>query len=73
MNTERIVFTPVSCCYTGAPGLIWLIFWWLLIHDNPESHPRITREELDYIKASGLITRYNGKARAPCIHYNTTQ
>lgn len=33
---------------TGSLGLIWLVFWLLLYHP-PEKHPRLKREELDYI------------------------
>jgi ACS family hexuronate transporter-like MFS transporter len=35
---------------TGALGLIWLLFWFLMYH-RPEEHPKISREELDYIQS----------------------
>jgi ACS family hexuronate transporter-like MFS transporter len=33
---------------TGLLGLIWVAFWLPLYH-NPESHPKISKAELDYI------------------------
>ncbi len=35
---------------TGSFGFIWLIFW-LLLFKIPSSHPKITKEELDYISS----------------------
>jgi MFS transporter, ACS family, hexuronate transporter len=36
--------------FTGALGFIWLIFW-LLLYRRPEEHPRLSREELAYIRS----------------------
>jgi len=33
---------------TGALGFVWLTFW-LLLYRQPESHPRLSKAELDYI------------------------
>ncbi len=33
---------------TGALGFIWLIFWMALYH-KPKEHPKISKEELEYI------------------------
>ncbi|NQU54985.1 MAG: MFS transporter [Bacteroidetes bacterium] len=33
---------------TGALGFIWVIFW-LAFYRSPEKHPKITKEELEYI------------------------
>lgn len=30
---------------TGVVGVIWFITWWLLVHDSPEQHPRISEKE----------------------------
>lgn len=35
---------------TGSLGFIWLIFW-LLLFRIPSMHPKITKEELDYISS----------------------
>ncbi|HZS10448.1 MAG TPA: MFS transporter [Blastocatellia bacterium] len=35
--------------FTGAVGLLWLAFWWLL-YQRPESHPRLSAEEFKLIR-----------------------
>ena len=35
---------------TGALGLVWLIFWWMLYRE-PDKHPRVSKAELDYIRS----------------------
>src|SRR5689334_1164526 len=35
---------------TGAVGFIWLAFW-LVVYRRPEEHPRLSKEELDYIRS----------------------
>ncbi|KAK5638170.1 hypothetical protein RI129_012465 [Pyrocoelia pectoralis] len=35
---------------SGSIGLIWCLMWYFLVFDSPEKHPRISREELDYIR-----------------------
>lgn len=54
---------------TGALGFIWLIFWWLL-YFIPEKHPRITDEELDYIKREGGGT-IDVKTKVPIMKFFT--
>ena len=34
---------------TGALGLLWVILWWWL-YDTPERHPRVSADELAYIR-----------------------
>ncbi|XP_065565869.1 putative inorganic phosphate cotransporter [Artemia franciscana] len=34
----------------GCFGVVWAVFWLLLVHDNPEEHPRISDKERTYIK-----------------------
>lgn len=36
----------------GALGVIWCLFWFHFAHSSPESHPRISKDELAYIKSS---------------------
>jgi ACS family hexuronate transporter-like MFS transporter len=36
--------------FTGALGFVWLIFW-LMLYRKPEEHPRLSKEELDYIRS----------------------
>lgn len=35
---------------TGVLGFIWLAFW-LVMYKRPEEHPRLTKEELEYIQS----------------------
>ncbi|XP_066974677.1 putative inorganic phosphate cotransporter [Macrobrachium rosenbergii] len=34
----------------GGTGILWGIAWFLLIHDRPETHPRISPEELRHLQ-----------------------
>ena len=44
-------FGWVSAFYViGSITVTWFIFWWFLVFDTPEKHPRISREELNYIQ-----------------------
>src|SRR4029077_1137173 len=38
----------VAFVATGALGFVWLVFW-LLLYRPPESHPRLSKAELEYI------------------------
>jgi ACS family hexuronate transporter-like MFS transporter len=40
---------PATFFWTGALGFIWLGCWWLF-YRNPEEHPRLSSNELAYIK-----------------------
>ena len=35
---------------SGVLGLTWCVAWWLLVFDTPDSHPRISHEEKEYLK-----------------------
>ncbi|XP_023687940.1 sialin [Paramormyrops kingsleyae] len=35
------------CC--GGGGCLWAVFWFCLVTDEPQSHPRISKRERDYI------------------------
>jgi ACS family hexuronate transporter-like MFS transporter len=36
--------------FTGALGFVWLVFW-LILYRKPEEHPRLSRQEFDYIRS----------------------
>ncbi|KAL0269008.1 UNVERIFIED_CONTAM: hypothetical protein PYX00_010755 [Menopon gallinae] len=36
--------------FIGSLTLIWCLAWWILVYDSPSVHPRISQEELDYLK-----------------------
>jgi len=46
---------PATFYITGATGFIWVLAWWW-IYESPEKHPRLSREERDYIKEGQPIT-----------------
>ncbi|KAA0202884.1 hypothetical protein HAZT_HAZT002356 [Hyalella azteca] len=34
----------------GSLGVVWSVFWFPLVYDNPAQHPRISKHELEYLK-----------------------
>lgn len=40
---------PAVFYVCGAIGLVWIVFWFWLAADSPETHPRISEEERDQI------------------------
>ncbi|XP_071512398.1 sialin-like isoform X2 [Panulirus ornatus] len=42
---------PSAFYLFGSLGLIWGVAWFLLVHDRPEKHPRISDEELAHLNA----------------------
>ncbi|CAG2063011.1 unnamed protein product, partial [Timema podura] len=36
----------------GGLGVVWFIPWLFLVYDTPQQHPRISKEERDYIQTS---------------------
>jgi ACS family hexuronate transporter-like MFS transporter len=41
---------------TGAVGFLWVILW-LVFYYEPESHPRLSAEELTYIRQEPFVTK----------------
>jgi len=39
---------------TGALSAIWVILWWLS-YEKPENHPKVSKEELEYIESDSGI------------------
>ena len=37
---------------TGVLSLVWVVFWFLLVSETPQDHPRISKEEKKYIESS---------------------
>jgi MFS family permease len=50
---------------TGATGFIWVVLWWWL-YDHPDTHKRVSREELAYIRA-GQPALEEKKVKVPWI------
>lgn len=53
----RFLFYFFACL-----GPIWLVAWYFLGKSKPEDHPRVTKEELDYIRSDrgGVVTNAAG-------------
>ncbi|XP_055370914.1 sialin [Condylostylus longicornis] len=47
---------PLAFYIFGILGIIWFIFWMLLVFDTPSAHPRISYKELNYIERSIRLT-----------------
>ena len=37
---------------TGGSSLVWVVFWFYLVYDTPAQHPRIDKEEREYIESA---------------------
>ena len=35
----------------GILGIVWYVFWLLLVFDSPAKHPRISKSEREYIES----------------------
>ncbi|PNF31733.1 Sialin [Cryptotermes secundus] len=46
---------------SGALALLWCVAWWLLVFDTPDQHPRISREEKQYLKEN-ITQKHNEKS-----------
>ena len=40
------------CYFSGSYGVVWFVLWMILTADTPESHPRISKIERQYIQES---------------------
>ena len=40
------------CVCLGVMSVLWLIGWLFLVYESPRVHPRISKEELNYIDGS---------------------
>ena len=55
---------------TGGLGCVWAIAFFLLASDSPQSHKRISKEELKYIEAStssGSSSNFGAKPPLPPV------
>ena len=43
---------PSIFYFTGGSGIVWCILWAFLVYDSPSQHPRISKEEKEYIESS---------------------
>ncbi|XP_034129512.1 sialin isoform X3 [Drosophila guanche] len=50
---------------TGSLGIGWCLLWYLLAFNTPREHPRITKEELNYIELNVSKEATNTKLKVP--------
>ncbi|CAH1118606.1 unnamed protein product [Phaedon cochleariae] len=48
---------------TGSIGTAWCLIWYLLAFDSPETHPRISLREQQYIKENTVNTYANARTQ----------
>lgn len=48
---------------TGSIGVLWCMVWYLLAFDSPETHPRISLSEQQYIKENTINTYEASRAK----------
>ncbi|KAL3889635.1 hypothetical protein ACJMK2_001971 [Sinanodonta woodiana] len=56
-NSEFLGGWPSVFYVFGVLGCLWFIAWYLLVHDTPADHPRISLEERAYIEESVGVKR----------------
>lgn len=73
--TGVIAASPLGwpwCFYIGGIiELVWCVTWFFLAHQNPQSHPRITPEERQYIEVS-LSQQRKEVIPTPCLEIITS-
>ncbi|KAF5270613.1 hypothetical protein FQA39_LY01351 [Lamprigera yunnana] len=62
---------PLAFYVFGSLGVIWIVFWMLLIYDTPSLHPRICRQEQAYILASIGPQDEDDRAPVPWVNILT--
>lgn len=63
----RVVFYT-----TGTLGLVWCVFWYFFAFDEPENHPRISVQELEYIRKHIGSTVVTSKVRILMVLHHST-
>lgn len=48
---EMAFHTPALIC------LLWCVWWWYCAFDSPAQHPRISKEELEYLNKNVIISK----------------
>jgi len=43
---------PSVFYFFGVVSVVWFVLWTFLMYDKPSDHPRISREERNYIEKS---------------------
>lgn len=54
----------VFYCF-GMLGIIWSLFWWSMIYENPEDHPRMKQSEMNHIHTGLSVLACESKPPIP--------
>jgi ACS family hexuronate transporter-like MFS transporter len=57
--------------FTGAVGLLWLVFWWAF-YQRPEEHPRLSAEEFKLIRDGEAEETAEKVPMLPLLRYRQT-
>ena len=49
LSRSGVLWDPILI---GLLGILWCILWAMVGYNEPASHPRITKEERDYIESN---------------------
>ncbi|XP_018006492.2 sialin [Hyalella azteca] len=49
----------------GSLGVVWSVFWFPLVYDNPAQHPRISKHELEYLKPIAQLKTSTSAKKTP--------
>lgn len=52
---------------SGLLGVIWVVLAIFLVHDSPETHPRITNDELTFLEPYCLKKQHGKKVHNACL------
>ena len=56
------------CQLVGAFGIVWFIFWHIMVYETPNDHPGINKDEFIYIRNS--ISECNKRRETNRVGYH---
>nr|XP_027222820.1 putative inorganic phosphate cotransporter isoform X2 [Penaeus vannamei] len=66
-NSDFLGGWPSVFYIFGGLGVVWGVPWFLLVHDRPEHHPRISPAEMDYIRRHQSTVKREEKVAIPWL------
>ncbi|XP_037780160.1 sialin-like [Penaeus monodon] len=66
-NSDFLGGWPSVFYIFGGLGAVWGVPWFLLVHDRPEHHPRISRAEMNYIRRHQTTVKREEKVAIPWL------
>ena len=72
-QSEGDQFCSLKLCwlssFTGTAGILWFFAWIFLAYSSPATHPRISREEREYIEFSIAESTEKQVHSTECVSY----